>query len=409
MRILKHYLNVGSLWLLLLMAVMAIVSCGDEEEGRIKINDAAPAQVSDLKASETPGGVILSWMNPTDSSFMYSKVVYTNAKGEETYQLFSKERATDGKMTVTISGFATTTPVKFQVYACSVRGNNQGAVEIEATPGAPNFVKVLKTVSIEPSFGGVVVSYDNQYDENVVVVLDYQGATTQDAKGTAQFTAAKKTKGSQFVRFAYNNNKSFLSGEAVKITYHTEDEYENASETQEVSVTPQGIVALDRSGWTFPGYDPNSNSAQIGYSSQETKGEGKNGRLMAILDGDFSTYWHSSWKVKTDYPQWFIVDMGAEHEIVTLDFARRLNNNKEQKGEHIYTCTDANAADKSNPESWTWEDQGSYSFDPNSDALQPATFKKAVKARYIKVYFGKEFKGNGNFCMLSEMNAYVIK
>ena len=58
------------------------VSCGDESEGRLEINDAAPSQVSDVKYTEGPGEVRLEWKIPSDPSFMYTKVEYTNSRGE---------------------------------------------------------------------------------------------------------------------------------------------------------------------------------------------------------------------------------------------------------------------------------------------------------------------------------------
>lgn len=66
-------------------------SC-DDEEGRIKVDDSAPAKATNVTATPGPGEVILSWTNPDNSSFMYTKVEYTDAKGEKQYVLISKRK-----------------------------------------------------------------------------------------------------------------------------------------------------------------------------------------------------------------------------------------------------------------------------------------------------------------------------
>ena len=49
-----------------------------------------------------------------------------------------------------------------------------------------------------------------------------------------------------------------------------------------------------------------SNAGTIGYSSQETIGEGGGkspaGRVIAMLDDNLETYWHASWKQASNYP-----------------------------------------------------------------------------------------------------------
>lgn len=88
----------------ILCSLSAIISSCGEEEGRISVNDAAPEKVTNVTTKAGPGEVTLSWTNPASSSFMYTKIEYTNAKGEKKYELISKERGS----TATIKGFANT-------------------------------------------------------------------------------------------------------------------------------------------------------------------------------------------------------------------------------------------------------------------------------------------------------------
>ena len=64
------------------------------------------------------------------------------------------------------------------------------------------------------------------------------------------------------------------------------------------------------------------------------------------------------------------------------------------------------AVDKNKPDSWGWEEQGHYSFDPNTDTPQLFRFPSPATARYVKVSFAESDKGSSNFVMISEVNVF---
>lgn len=394
-------------FLLMFVAGLLSSSCGDEAEGRIEIDDSAPAQVSQVNAVSTAGAVTLTWSIPTSSSFMYTKVVYTDAEGKEQYKLFSKERAVNGQMSATFKGFITTDPVKFQLYACSVRGNHTGAVEVSGTPDAPNFSAVLENITVDAAYGGIRVNTPNGFDDAVVVAVEWQSAGGGKS-GSTRYTVAPKTTDAHFVRLDVDGG--FLL-ESSAITIHTEDEFGHASAAKSFTVALKAVKKLDQSLMSIPGYNPNSNDATIGYSSQESQGEGAvNGRAACMLDGNTATFWHSSWKVATNYPQWFIVDLGQDYQIAQVELTRRIGDSRGQKGQTISTCASSQAADASNPDSWAWQSFGSFAFNNNSDAPQTCDLSAHLQAaRYVKVYFGTEMKGSGSNAMVSEFNVYIVE
>ena len=98
--------------------------------------------------------------------------------------------------------------------------------------------------------------------------------------------------------------------------------------------------------------------------------------------------------------------MGKDITVSCVEITRRQGYNKGQIGQHFYTCASADATDPSNPDNWNWTDQGSYSFDINSDAPQTFRLSQNPVCRYIKVYFGEEHKGAGDQAMVSEFNVY---
>lgn len=400
----------GAVLLSMIMSVgsLTMISCGDDEEGRIDVDNSAPEQVRDVQSSELPGGVTLSWIIPSSPSFMYSKVEYTTSKGEQKYILISKEKAdANGRCSTTIEGFASTDAVSFDIYACSVKGNNQGAVKFSANPGAPAFLEVVNTVQVAADKGGVLVSWKNDFAVKVYLAISYKSTTDASKSGSTTIEVPANSTDGKFVPLAYGNGE-FLSGEECSISVVGQDVEANSSDAKEFKATPEKVTKLSRDGWSVPGYDETANEPTIGYSSHEAKGEGAapNGRVMAILDGKPNTFWHASWKVVYKYPHWFIIDMGKDVTVYSVELTRRIGNAKGQRGQIIYTCSDFAASDKGNPESWGWENHGAFAFDAATDLPQVSRLKSNPVARYIKVYFGTEHRGDGDYAMLSEMNVY---
>ena len=382
------------------------VSCGDDSEGRVEINDAAPSQVTAVSYQEGPGEVRLEWKIPTDPSFMYTKLEYKNSKGEDAKLYYSKEKADEnGMMHAVIQGFASIDPVEFRLYACSVRGKSKDAVVYSAIPGAPAFLSVANTLSALPAWGGIDVNYENDTDADVIVSIDYHLKSDTSKEGSATFTAKAHEKSKQFVALSVADNE-FINGEDAVVSLKAQDVEGNAADPKSQDVRTKKVTAIDRSEWTFPGY-ADTNDAQTGYSSQEAGGEGgyPKGRVVAMLDGDEGTFWHTAWKTSSDYPHFFIIDMGKENMVTNITIRRRTGNNGTNIGQTIYTCPESKASGSS-PDEWNWTDQGWNPFDRNSDRHQMYGMPEPESARYIKVYYSTADKG-GNFVMVSEFNAYT--
>ena len=175
-------------------------------------------------------------------------------------------------------------------------------------------------------------------------------------------------------------------------------------------ISPTYYSLLDRSKWSFPGYADNSQAGQVGYDSQaNNEGGSPNGRVIAMLDGDSGTFWHARWGENngdglggTDYPHWFIVDLGEDTEFSAVMLQRRQGNGGTAKGYQVYTSNVMNP-----PGSATWTDRGEYDFDPGiNDKQAKALSGGTVKARYILMYFDDKYKGSGNYTMFAEFGLY---
>ncbi|WP_298646880.1 Ig-like domain-containing protein [uncultured Proteiniphilum sp.] len=182
--------------------------------------------------------------------------------------------------------------------------------------------------------------------------------------------------------------------------------YGDIEQTVDVWV-PAPPMKMNKSGWSIPGYNPNSDDGTIGYSSQQ-RSDG--GGIPSIIDDNLNTYWHARWGgTPSKYPHWFIIDLGEEVTIAQVGMARRTGDGRGQKGYQVFTCTENGAVNLNDPTSWDWEDQGDISFDSGKDGIQIQPLSKFPIARYIKVFIAEKYRGSNDFAMVGDFSVYIFK
>lgn len=132
----------------------------------------------------------------------------------------------------------------------------------------------------------------------------------------------------------------------------------------------------------------------IEYSSEETVGEGSNGRAQQIVDGYDNTYWHPQWYTGTaQLPHYIVVDMQEKKNVGGFEIKMGDNANRHIKAYDLYGSTD-NA-------NWTLL----YSDD---NAPSKSSFRiclgKAADIRYFKIVVRQTTATDGPFLRIYEMN-----
>ncbi|MDR2956310.1 MAG: Ig-like domain-containing protein [Prevotella sp.] len=205
------------------------------------------------------------------------------------------------------------------------------------------------------------------------------------------------------VAIAYNNGliKTLEEGRATVTA-----KYGNIEQQVNVWV-PAPPVKMDKSGWSVPGYNSNSNDGTIGYSSQQV---GDGAGIPGIIDDDLGTYWHARYgSPASAYPHWFIIDLGEEVTIAQVGMARRNNDGRGQKGYQVFTCTEDGATNLSDPTIWAWEDQGDKSFNSGVNGIQVVAMGNFPLARYVKVYMDAKYRGDNDYAMVGDFSVYIFQ
>lgn len=132
----------------------------------------------------------------------------------------------------------------------------------------------------------------------------------------------------------------------------------------------------------------------IEYSSEETAGEGSNGRAQQIVDGYDNTYWHPQWYTGTaQLPHYIVVDMQEKKNVGGFEIKMGDNANRHIKAYDIYGSTD-NA-------NWTL-------LCSDDNAPSKSSFRvilgKAADIRYFKIVVRQTTATDGPFLRIYEMN-----
>ena len=358
---------------------------------------ASIAHISDM------GEITFSWQQPDDENFFYTDIQYS-INGVSFSQKVSKHRDS-----TTIVGIPVSTPIDFTFYAVNTDGVYSAPTPYSAAALTPPFNEVASSVSIastlngEELFNEVVLSWVNQTGKRVTIEVGY--INSEGMAATASITA---TAGAQQLPLS-----GLAGGQGRTFTVVVKDGNQNASDARVFTVDVNNTAYMDRSGWTFPGYDATSRYETIGYSSQALNEANttypNNGSVLAMIDGAIDSFWHAAWSApNTTYPHWFIIDLGTEVTLTHVEMARRQNNGASCIGYQVLTCTEAGAANPADPTTWSWQDHGDFSFDPTTNALQKNRLPAKPRARYIQLYFDAKFKGTGNYVMVAEFGAYAL-
>lgn len=154
-------------------------------------------------------------------------------------------------------------------------------------------------------------------------------------------------------------------------------------QTKWTTIPVTGEYKVSKTGWKI-----------TGFSSQEPKETPPSGLATAAIDDNLNTYWHTQWSgAKPGYPHWFIVDMGKDIPIASIEVFRRQGNSTGQtKHQFLYS-----------PNGIDWTDFGTFPMDPSTNSGQKFRSTTVPTARFIK-YVALE--GSKHYAFLGELNVY---
>lgn len=261
---------------------------GCKKEGNPYVDEKAPApaQVTGVKVQSTPGGAIITYKIPTDPN-----LYYVMARYEIQPNVFREAKSSFYTDTLSLVGFGDSASHPVQVFSVGKNGKQSDPVSVSVTPLEPPVHSVFRTLTLDPTFGGVNVTFQNPTQANLAisVIVDTTGNGTW-APVTTFYSASPD--GNFAARGFDSVNKRF----AVYI----QDHWNNSSDTLYKSIAPYFEEPIPKNKFVCVHLDGDTWQSLPPYKVENLW----NGVVNTAED-----YFKSSTDV---FPQWFTVDMGEK-------------------------------------------------------------------------------------------------
>lgn len=227
---------------------------------------------------------------------------------------------------------------------------------------------ILESTVVNPVLGGAMVSWDNTDLINIDVELSYLNWENQEVSVSLNSMA-----GTEEVYLP------FMLGGTQSIKVAMADEKKNAL-VRFIEVDVVQTNYLDRSGWV----------------ALEVSSEAFDGwNIERMWDGDLNTAWHSPWGGASQYPHYFVIDMGEEKTLTGFKIANKWDDRVPTKTKFEVSTDGVN-----------WTDLGTFN-NPDQYSNDPQLFGLAgePKARYFRVTF---VEGVGSEAVIREFDVTGI-
>ncbi len=299
--------------MVLVVFSLLLYQCEEAPDWSGKTDSIAPGTVTNAQVINTAGGAIITYNLPGDNDLLGVKALYSFTADGDKLEAYSSAY-TD---TIKLEGFPNTETRTVQLIAIDKSENESEPVIVEIHPLTPPVDMILQSVKATKAFGGVYITWENETEADVGIML-----------------YAKDSTGNYTLDYTYYTNEeegdySFrgFDAEATDFRVQVRDRWDNFSEKLDTTITPLfeiPLKGLDDDGvsiWSRFGYDdgsiywrgdaPNQNDARRAFTN--------------LWDQDYTGevgYWHSKKPGNhlsdfTDevedaevYPIYFTIDLG---------------------------------------------------------------------------------------------------
>ncbi len=219
------------------LSIALLLGCQEEERVIYKADGQAPPPIENLRFVRANGGFDISYDLPPGKDILYVVAEYTDNKGQK-----AEVRTSTFNNKMTIRGFGDTAPKTIEVFTVDRANNRSIPVGLTAEPLSPVVEEVAKTISIQPTWGGVAVEWFNETE--VPIVLDIYAENEQGELEIAEVLYSENLEQSFTLRGRESTPQQF------KVVVR--DRYENQSAevfpvTSDQTLTPLQEDELDKS------------------------------------------------------------------------------------------------------------------------------------------------------------------
>lgn len=302
----KRYQILFPLFIALLTLVTA---CKEDKLSPITQTGDAPKALTEIEVENIAGGAKISYSSPDDKELLYIKAVY-DLKGVK-----MEAKASYYKNFIIIEGFGDTNEREVTLYAVSRAEKLSEPVSVKIKPLPAPVYDVFNTLSIQETFGGLLISFEN------LAALS-GGINSNVVIGTLLWDTELNEWRSIDIHYSGLMKETYsvrgLASNPYKFGFYLKDRWSNYTDTLQVTLTPIYEVALDKTKWAdlrpknYPipqiGVLPVSGAPMVhgvDYSASY--------KVTNLWDNKPTTLFHT--KQAMDQPMWIPFDLGVKAKL----------------------------------------------------------------------------------------------
>lgn len=154
----------------MLLGIATISSCDEDQAGPlVKDNGVAPGVVvlNSNAVRNFAGGSEITYNLPDDKDVLYVLGEYKRNDNAEVVNV----KSSVFNNSLIVEGFAEEAEYEVNLYAVDQSGNKSDPTSVTINPGRPSYLDVCESITAEPTFGGLNVSWENPEGGLTIVEL----------------------------------------------------------------------------------------------------------------------------------------------------------------------------------------------------------------------------------------------
>jgi hypothetical protein len=285
---------------LVILLFFTVFSCSELPTGQTPTDNRPPSSLKNVKITPTNGGAHITYSLPKEDDISYVRCEFTYAG------VFRTVRSSIYKNYMEVEGIGEPEEIELRLYVIDHSENRSEAYVEKFTPLDPPMTAIFNSFRIDPTYGGVVVTWENPARAMVGISFlaanDYGELELKDMVFSSLLADSKKLR-------PFNTDRRLF---ALSIT----DKYENVSDTFKIEVEPYYEVMLDKSKFSSPALAGDNTSVN------------DNRPIEKIWDGvldDPDKYhgWHTDAAAGYTIPQHFTIDLGVLAQLTHITIFER--------------------------------------------------------------------------------------
>ncbi|MBD1423095.1 DUF5000 domain-containing lipoprotein [Sphingobacterium chuzhouense] len=149
-----------------LLLVFGVWSCGEDTFQGLDSSGEPPATLRSAELERVPGGIRISYSLPPEGDLLYIEAEVEMRNGN-----VKKIRSSYYKKNLLLEGFGDTSEYPIKLYSVGRNLKRSQPLEIIGRPGTPAIWDVFESIDMTEDFGGFRLSYQNEYQNHVSIMI----------------------------------------------------------------------------------------------------------------------------------------------------------------------------------------------------------------------------------------------